>query len=52
MLGRIESGFDTASLGANPTVAEVTEAIKKGRGRPRVYATQEEAAAAKKQQNK
>jgi len=48
MLGQLESGFGSASLGANPTAAEVTEAVRRGR-KPK-YASQAEAAAAKRLQ--
>jgi hypothetical protein len=52
MLGQLEEGlFETGSLGPNPTVAEITEAVKR-RGRPSKYATKEEARLAKLEQTR
>jgi hypothetical protein len=48
----MESSFELELLGPNATAAEISEAIKKGRGRPPKYTSAEEAKAAKRQQTK
>ena len=50
MLGQLERGYEPAALGPNPSVAEITQAVR--RGRKTKYATQEEARLASNRQKK